>query len=325
MRTRLALLAALAVLGPLELGGCSRGDTAAKHRLFGREEDRGAVPSLDPAHPEAALSLDADEVARRLGSFDFTGAVDWSVSRNSGAPLHVTEEHRIRQSSTGEFEVQARVDPGLGPSAVEGKQIIFVDGLTYARSLPSPFRERPTDRGRDARRFREDSFGLIRDVAALVGPGLRLEKSGEETVLGRSALRYRFTFRREPGPASPAPAGFQAADPDTARRQGFLRGGVASDAQGELWLDARTGVPLRARLSASFTAPPADQAPGPQVVVAVSAQMKALGGEVTAVSAPAGALPDERKPSGPSSALEAAGLKKRGGEEAQPEPTDEGE
>ncbi len=82
-------------------------------------------------------------------------------------PLHVTEQHRLRQVSTGEFEVRADVDPGLGPSAVQGKRDRLGERMTYARALPAPFRERPTDRGHDARRFREDSFGLVRSVAAL--------------------------------------------------------------------------------------------------------------------------------------------------------------
>ena len=64
---------------------------------------------------------------------------------------------------------------------------------------------------------------------------------------------------------------------------------------------------------------------GPRVAVVVSAQVKALGGEVKAVAAPPGARPDERKPAGPSTALEAAGLKKRGEERPAAEPSDEGD
>jgi len=317
---RRALLATAALLF-----ACSRGDPAAKHRLFAREEDRGTAERFDPAHPEASLALTADEVASRLGSFEWAAAVEWSVTPASGSPLHVTEQHRIRQASTGEFEVRADLDPGLGPPAVQGKQLVYVNGRTYARALPAPFRERPTDRGRDARRFREDSFGLLRSVADLVGPGLRIERNGSEVVLGRQALRYRLSLsdgaRREP---SPPPPGYQAGDPDTELRQGFLRASVPRSVEGELALDAQTGAPLRERLSAAFDAPAGREA-GPRVAVVVSAQVKALGGEVKAVAAPSSARPDERKPSGPSTALEAAGLKKRGEERPAAEPSDEGD
>ncbi len=307
------------------LASCSRGDPDARNRLFAREEGRGTARAFDPAQPEAALAATADEVASRLGSFEWAGAVEWSVSRSPGAPLHVTEQHHVRQSSTGEFEVRADVDPGLGPSAVQGKEIRYVGGMTYARALPAPFRQRPTDRGQDARRFREDSFGLVRSVAAMIGPALRIEPEGGAVVMGRQALRYRLSLGQVAPPKSEAaPAGFQAKDPDTAARQGFLKGATPRQAQGELLVDADTGAPLQARLSASFDAPPGP-APGAQVTVVVSGQMQAFGGEVKAISAPAGALPDERKPAGPSTALEAAGLKKRG-EVSQPaEPTDEGD
>ena len=317
---RVAPLALLALLA-----ACSRGDPAAKHRLFAREEDRGASQRFDPSHPEAALRLDADEVARRLGSFEWAAAVEWSVARPDGTQLRVTEQHRLRQASSGEFEVRADVDPGLGPSAVQGKQVVYVDRMTYARSVPAPFRQRPTDRGRDARRFREDSFGLARSVAELVGPWLRLEPSGRDAVLGREALRYRVSLGPErPGATPEPPPGFQAGDRDTAVRRGFLEGRVPTAASGEFLLDAQTGAPLRVRLEATFQAP-AEGAQGPAVTVAVSAQVKALGGEVKVVAAPAGALPDERKPAGPSTALEAAGLKKRGEERPSAEPADEGE
>ena len=315
-----------ALFAPLVLlAACSRGDPAAKHRLFAREEDHGAALVFDPARPESSLALTADEVASRLGSFEWTAAVEWSVTPASGSPLHVTEQHRVRQASTGEFEVRADLDPGLGPSAVEGKELVYLNGMTYARALPAPFRERPTDRGRDARRFRDDSFRLVRSVADLVGPGLRIEREGSELVEGRQAFHYRMSLSSpaRPGPSSPPP-GYQADDPDTALRQGFLRGATPQSADGELALDARTGAPLKARLSAAFVAPAGREA-GPRVSVVVSARVVALGGEVKAIVAPSGVRPDERKPAGPSTALEAAGLKKRGEERPAAEPSDEGD
>jgi hypothetical protein len=247
------------------------------------------------------------------------------VARPPAAPLRVTEEHRVRQSQTGEFEVRAEVDPGLGPSALRGKQILYVNGMTYARSLPSPFRERPTDRGRDARRYREESFGMVRTVAELVGPALRVQPDGGQVVLGREALRYRFSLGEVPARgAEPAPAGFQANDADTAARQGFLRGAVPTAADGDLAVDAQTGAPLRARLTATFDGPAGTER-GAKVTVVVSAQVKALGGEVKAIAPPRGARADERKPAGPSTALEAAGLKKHGEERKTAEPEDEGD
>lgn len=323
LHASLALAAALA---------CSRGDPAAKHRLFAREDGKAAEAAFDPERPQDALALDADQVAARLGAFAWTGAADWTVTRQGGASLHVTEQHQLRQAASGDFALRADVDPGLGAHAVTGKEVVWAGGMTYARALPAAFRQRPTDRGRDARRYREDSFGLVRTLAGMMGPALRLERDGERELLGRSALRYRFVLASAAAPAAapPAPAGLQARDADTAVRQGFLRDAVPTTAEGELLVDTRTGAPLRARLSAVLLAPaPAGgKGPPPEVKVSVSAQLTALGGEVPAVTAPPSALPDERKPAGPSAALEAAGLKARGEEKGQKqaaEPADEAE
>ncbi len=315
----------VATIALAALAACSREDAAAKHRLFARDQGRAEAAAFDPARPETALQLDADDVAHRLGAFEWSGAVEWTVARE-GTSLHVTEQHKLRQAATGEFEVRADVNPGLGPSAVTGKQVVWAKGMTYARALPAPFRERPTDRGRDARRYREDSFGLVRTVVGMLGAPLRMEQDGTTEVVGRQALHYKLALGDATArPATAAPAGFQAKDADTAARQGFLRDAVATTAEGELLVDAQTGAPLRARLSATFLAPKPAKGAAPEVKVEVSSQITALGGEVKAVAAPEKALPDERKPAGPSAALEAAGLKKRGEEQKAAEPADEGD
>jgi hypothetical protein len=225
--------------------------------------------------------------------------------------VRATEHHRVRQLASGEFEAEADLDPGTGPGAETGKQVVFTGGMTYARAKWAPFRERPTDRGRDARRFRDDSFGAAAAVAALLGPSLRAAPAGDDTVLGRSARRYALSFAAAPPGAPPTPpeglpdGGYDA---DTRRHLDFLDGRVPTAAQGQLVLDARTGVPLAVELTAAFA-----QRSDPQLEVKVelSAAMTRLGARVAAVAAPPGALPDDRKPKGVARALEAAGLAKR--------------
>ncbi len=321
--TALALAAALAL-------ACSRGgDEQARRRLFSHEEAAaGAAAPFDPARPESALALSADEAARRLGSFEWTAAVDWSVARDGGddaARLHATERHRLRQSASGEFDVDAEVDPGLGPGSEAGRQVIWAGGMTYARSRYAPFgafRERPTDRGRDARRFRDESFNLLGDLAGLYGATLALEPAGDATALGRPAKRYRFALAGGDPPAPPAGRTFatNGPDEDTRRHLAFLEGRVPVEASGELLADAATGVPLRAHLKGAFGV---KEDPKARARFELFAEVKSIGSAVAAVAAPR-SLPDARKPNGVEDALQAAGLKKKA-EAPGEEPGDEGD
>jgi hypothetical protein len=222
------------------------------------------------------------------------------------------------------------VDPGQGPGSETGKRAIWAKGMTYARSrfaASGAWRERPTDRGRDARRFRDESFAVAGDVAALIGAALVLRPSGETAVLGRPARRYAFLLDRESFAAGPTHLGTGQReghpDEDTARRLAFLDGRVPAAVEGEMLVDAASGVPLEVRLRAVFRV---TGDPAARVDVDLSSRMTALGGAVPPVEPPARALPDERKPRGVARALESAGFRKRRAPaEAPAEPVDEGE
>jgi hypothetical protein len=272
-----------------------------------------AAPApFDFSNPGAALALDADEVARRLGSFEWVVAVEWSVSLSGDDAPHVRaiEHHRLRQSAPGDFDVSAEVDPGLGPGSETGRDVIFARGMTYARARSAPWRERPTDRGRDARRYRDESFSMPRSAARLFGDALAVAPAGELTVLGRRGRRFLLSLARDaaPGAPTPRPAGAREPDEDTRRRLQFLDGRVPTSASGELVLDAATGAPLRVRLSGAFAV---KDDPRARTTLELLAQVRALGGEVPTIVAPPNPLPDERKPAGVAGALDAAGLRKR--------------
>lgn len=331
MRTR-----SLTAVALLLAAACSRssGDAEGKQRLFSHEAApaRAVDAPFDWAHPERALAMGADEAARRLGGLDFTAAVDWTVSREGGdvpAQVHVAEHHGVRQAASGAFEATSEIDPGEGPGSRAGRRVRWVDGMTYARSDPAPsghWRERPTDHGRDARRYRDESFTLLGELAGLLGPGLRLAPAGDATVRDRPAKRFTLALVPE---AAPAPAakddrrfGQGGPDQDTKRRFAFLEGRVPIAAEGELLADAETGVPLQVHLRSTFGM---RDDPRVRVQVELHSEIHAVGGAVAAIARPDDALPDERKPPGVSDALEAAGLKARGATSGAAEPADEGE
>jgi len=311
-------------------GGCSRGGgKEARARLEAR--DRARVPApMDWSRPEAALLWDADEAARRLGSLDYAAQLGWSVSRAAPAadaaptaaapePLRVraSERHQVRQLGSGDFQALAEIDPGTWSGAEAGREVVFTGGMTYARGRYAPFRERPTDRGRDARRFRDESFRLAAEVASLFGP-LAIEPRGEGSVLGRQARRFSVGLAKSGGsPLPPVLSYAPGGDEDTRRRAELLEGRLPLALDGELWLDAESGVPLQVRLKGALGQ---KSDPRLRTEVELQARLTGWGSMVAAVSAPAGALPDERKPRGVARALEQAGLRKRGqADEEEPE------
>jgi len=333
------------------LAACSGGSREGKERLKAQgEAERAAKAAFDFSRPREALAFSADDVAARLGSFEWSAAIDWTVAREGtaepapppppappaveGKPapfvppppppprVHALERHRIRQSATGEFHVEADLDPGLGPGSDTGKEVVFVGGMSYARARYAPFRERPTDRGRDARRFRDDSFRAADALAALYGEALAIEPAGEATVLGRTARRYRLALAPGAAPGTqPRVLSTGTPDPATAARFAFLDDRVPESVEGELVLDAETGAPLRVRLAGAFRV---KDAPGVRATVELLAQVTSLGGKAVAIAAPSSPLPDVRKPPGVAGALEAAGLKEKSDAEAgASEPADD--
>ena len=313
------------VLALALLAACSSPEDAAERKRLEAAQGPPAPAAFDWSRPEGSLAVGAGEVAARIGSFEWTATVTWSASRAGGErTVRAVEHHRVRQSASGEFEVESDVDPGEGDGSEGGKHVIYAGKTTYARSHFAPFgafRARPTDRGRDARRFRDESFGLATDLASLCGPALRVEPAGEETFLSRRARRFRLSLQPvKAGGGAPSHLGAQppdgGPDEDTRRRLAFLDGRVPVRAEGELLADAETGAPLRTRLRAVFQV---KDEPEVKVEVDLAAQMRTLGTATPPVTAPKGALPDERKPRGVARALEAAGLKKAKEAEERPE------
>jgi hypothetical protein len=328
MAGRAAIALALGLTG---LAACSRGAPPATPGGAGREAPAnpgGPAATVDWDHPVELLAMDAGEAARRVGSFEWAGTAGFTVTTqgDGAARVQVGERHRVRQAANGEFEADAEIDEGRGPGGLAGKHVVFSGGLTYAHAQFAPWRERPTDHGRDARRFRDESFTMAGDLARLYGPALQLTPTGQGQLLGRAARRYLVSLA---GGATAVPAGsdrreFAAGGPDeeTRRHLAFLDGRVPLAASGEVLFDAATGVPLQARLQGAFSV---KDDPRLRIQVEVAGEVRAVGPGVGAVTAPRNALKDSRKPPGVALALERAGFKSRDKAAAAAEPADEPE
>ncbi len=314
-------------IGLAAQAACSRGapEPAEGPATWAAEPGGGLPAEPDWEHPAALLAMDAGEAARRLGSLEWAGTASFTVTTQAdgGSRVHVAERHRVRQAASGEFEADAEIDEGRGPGGEAGKHVVFSGGLTYAHGQFAPWRERPTDHGRDARRFRDESFTLAGDLARLLGPALALAPAGQVSLLGRTARRFTVSLARE-APAAAAETDTRrfatgGADEETRRHLAFLDGRVPVAASGEVLFDDRTGVPLRERISGAFSV---KDDPRVRVQVEVAGEVKELGPKVAAVVAPKNALKDSRKPPGVALALERAGFKSRD-KAAAAEPADE--
>lgn len=317
------------VLAAVLLCACgSPEDRAAKERLLARDQTRSLPATFDWSKPETALRADAEETAARLGSFEWAATVDWTLSKGPSPParLHMIEHHRVRQLADGDFEVQSDLDPGLSPGSESGKQVVYTGKTTYARGFYAPlgvFRERPTDRGRDARRYRDESYGVLADIIGLFDKSLELRPAGDGTVLARPAKRFLLYLATQGGTPSPTTSrrsSKSSPDDDTRRRRDFLEGRIPVQASGECLLDAETGALLKVALRGIFQVKGAPQV---RAELDLVAQVQTIGAATPSVTRPKEVLPDERKPKGVARALEAAGLKKRGaaamGREEPPE------
>lgn len=322
MRAPALALAALAACSSPE-------DQAAKARLFSAGEEHAAPAPFDWERPERSLAMDADQVAARLGAFDWEATVTWTVWRTKeGERIRLVERHRLRQAATGEFEVQSDLDPGGAEGGESGKRIVWADKMTYARSRHAPFgawRERPTDRGRDARRYRDESFGVAADLLSLAAPW-KVLPAGEASVLRRPGRRFAVSLDADAARQKPSRPGVRSPeggpDQDSRRRLAFLEEREPVRLEGELVADAASGAPLRVQLKAGFRV---KGEPETHAEVELVAQLKAVGAGVAAVVPPKEVLPDERKTRGVARALEAAGLRKRGRAAEEEEAPDEGE
>ncbi len=316
MRMALPLVLALAV-------ACSRGGAPSA----GPTGAPKPPSTFDWDRPASALRMGPDAVAAGLGSFAWEGTVTWSAARGD-RKVEVSERHAVRQLATGEFAAEGTVDPGRGPGSESGKRVIWAEGMSYARSAypaSGEWRERPTDHGRGARRFRDESFLLAGEVASLLGPALVPSPAGTTSVLGRPARRFALSLDRSrfaPGPSrlsAEPPAG--GPDAATQARLALLDGREPIDASGEMILDTATGAPLRVEISALLGV---NGDPEARVRVDVEGRLTALGGAVAPVEPPRKALPDERRPRGVARALEQAGFRKGKGDGAAPaDETDE--
>jgi hypothetical protein len=248
MRTCLStrwLAAALAVAA-----GCSSGADARSHigDLHERRDKKYDLDldDLDDGERDAverALAMPHREATRRLGPHRAV----WDVRQSAyaaGALLEkLDDKYTIEADAAGNFSLLET------NSEDYKKEIVWTGGDLYVGTRYGlPVHRRPV--GDEATGWRDDAWTVGATYWRLLKGGLLLDRAGEESVAGRSALKITVTADPEKGPTAGERAAYDRADPAKAWRATIK----LESASGSLWFDAETGVPLKADLELKYTA-----------------------------------------------------------------------
>ncbi len=148
-----------------------------------------------------------------------------------GAVIEVIEDEMgIELDAKGNFHAQ------VNNSKEYGRDVYFVGGWLYQRPRYGKFhRRRPADDGEPAR-IRTEVFGTVGATLDLLSPGVALADGGEVTVAGRKGRLVKLSRAREP----------RKPPKQTLTQRKWRESAIVRDVNGEVVLDTKTGVMLRA-------------------------------------------------------------------------------
>ncbi|HEY3359865.1 MAG TPA: hypothetical protein VGQ83_41830 [Polyangia bacterium] len=233
MRWPLLLSIAVAALG----GGCGSGGAPAAPAAAGAAPPAWlARGTLGPAEVSAALGAPHAELWRRLGPHRFEAKTKVRVSVPGQPADELEDEYLLEAGAGGRFHARHQ------NSRDQGFEHYVLDRDLYVRPRYGRFVRRRADEG-EADRVRENAFGAVGALGDLVGRFAAGRSEGPVTAGGRPAVRVRLALAPTPRPLAAAPEGARA-----------WRATVAVQAlAGTLDLDAASGLPLAANVTATFT------------------------------------------------------------------------
>jgi len=238
-----ALLAVVA--GASAAAGCGSGDGRPDEELSGLvHAPKPTGDSIDVGRASRditellrAAALTHGQVGALLGAHTVTGRSHTEVHEKGAVVETIEDEIGIEFDAKGNFHAQ------LDNSKEYGRDVYFVDGWLYLRPRYGKFhRRQPNDDGEPAR-IRGEVYGSVAAALDLLAPGMTLADGGAIQVAGRSGRLVKISTAREPRKPPPQPL-VQRKWRETA---------AVREATGELILDAKTGVMLRAQLKGAVS------------------------------------------------------------------------
>lgn len=251
------LIAAVTTAASLSAcGGCNDRDDMDREgrRLWGREQlaaevDEKAKEPIDaylvgerPDLKNRVLQMRYEEAVARLGFIQYTGEARFDLARNKNH-IDLVEKTLIEHGLHGSFRILQK-----DKSDTVTRELVYNGGVMYARNGPGKMRVQGMVQTRHLELL-DEVWQPLRVYTSYFGPRVGLEKKGSATIHGRGAAKYAFVllegseFVEVPG----------------------MRGKKRPlSLSGTLFVDEKTGVPLKASLRGQLEIPPpkADQKAG---------------------------------------------------------------
>lgn len=181
---------------------------------------------------QRAIDLDHQRVGELIGPHAVTGHSHLAVSENGSEVESLDDDISIELDDKGGFQAS------LHNSRSYGRDVVYTGGWLYLRPRYGKYNKRRPERDGEPARMRSQIYGEVAAYFDLLAPAAALSDGGTTRVAGRSARLIKITT---------APGSHKAPDQTLTQRK-WREKAVVEKVSGEVALDEKTGVPLKAEV-----------------------------------------------------------------------------
>jgi hypothetical protein len=237
--------AALVVMLSPVLAACGSGEGRPDEELSGLVHAPKQAPApiaVDRAARDLgelmrSAMLTHAEVGALVGPHTVTGRSHTEVHEKGAVVETIDDEMGIEFDATGNYHAQ------LDNSKEYGRDVYLVDGWLYLRPRYGKFHRRRPNDDREPARIRGEIYGMVGATLELLAPGMAVSDGGAIQVAGRQARLIKLSTA--PRPRRPP------AQPLVQRK--WREAAAVRQVAGEVALDVKTGVMLRAQLQGAVS------------------------------------------------------------------------
>jgi hypothetical protein len=222
------------LLGMMSLPAACMRDGDENLGIGGR---RGAIDLRELTRPEVlvrAISQPGRTIEARKGAHRWMATSSIKVATPNAPPYELSETYRLDTDGRAALHLWHDNDHGTGAEAV------LSDGLLYVRPRYGRFVKRRPE-GDEVDRLRAQVEGVPAGYLELLQPWLVIREKGRSEVSGRPAIKLELKAAPNAAPPKESEA--------TRKWRQTLK---VEYLEGELVVDAQTGIPVEGRLDAAY-------------------------------------------------------------------------